>query len=109
MLTQKEVSPTMSSIVYCGLDVHTKSIRANLIDRGTGEIIEDEAPNDHAHFMRAVRRWSKRGELRVCYEASGAGFVIKRWLDEAGVHCDVIAPSLIPQAPGDRVKTDKRD
>lgn len=26
-----------------------------------------------------------------------------------GVHCDVIAPSLVPTAPGDRVKTDKRD
>jgi hypothetical protein len=26
-----------------------------------------------------------------------------------GVACEVIAPSLIPMAPGDRVKTDKRD
>jgi transposase len=26
-----------------------------------------------------------------------------------GVHCDVIAPSLIPTAPGDKVTTDKRD
>jgi len=25
------------------------------------------------------------------------------------VSCDVVAPSLIPKAPGDRVKTDKRD
>jgi transposase len=26
-----------------------------------------------------------------------------------GVSCAVIAPTLIPTAPGDRVKTDKRD
>ena len=32
-----------------------------------------------------------------------------RLLRSMGVACEVIAPSLIPKAPGDRVKTDKRD
>lgn len=99
----------MSSIVYGGLDVHKKSITACLICPETGETLSDEVPNERERLLRAVRRWSKLGELRLCYEASGAGFVIKRWLDAAGVHCAVIAPSLIPKAPGDRVKTDKRD
>jgi transposase len=49
------------------------------------------------------------GDLRLCYEASGAGFVLQRWLAGMGVACEVIAPSLIPKAPGERVKTDKRD
>lgn len=99
----------MSSIVYGGLDVHKKSISAYLICTETGEIVSEEVPNEQERLLRAVHRWSKLGELRLCYEASGAGFVIKRWLDAAGVHCEVIAPSLIPKAPGDRVKTDKRD
>lgn len=99
----------MSSIVYGGLDVHQKMIVCYLVSEETGEVIRDQVLNDRARLMKAVARWSKLGELRLCYEASGAGFVIKRWLDEAKVHCDVIAPSSIPKAPGDRVKTDRRD
>ena len=30
-------------------------------------------------------------------------------IDQLGVHCDVIAPTLIPVRAGDRVKTDRRD
>lgn len=99
----------MSSIVYGGLDVHKKSITAYLICPDTGETVSEELPNERERLLRAVRRWSKLGELRLCYESSGAGFVIKRWLEAEGVSCEVIASSLIPKAPGDRVKTDKRD
>jgi transposase len=100
----------VTSIWYGGLDVHQQSIAAHLICRETGEIHVEELPNDRAKVLKAVRRWETRlGELRLCYEASGAGFVLKRWLDEAGVACEVIAPSLVPRAPGDRVKTDRRD
>ncbi len=99
----------MSSIVYGGLDVHRNSIVAHLVQSETGEILTDEVANDHQQLLRAARRWSKLGELHLCYEASAAGFVIKRWLDDIGIRCDVIAPSLIPRAPGDHVKTDKRD
>lgn len=99
----------MSSIVYGGLDVHKQSISAHLIDVETGEVLSEEVANDQAKLVKAVKRWSKLGELRLCYEASAAGYVIKRWLDELGVGCEVIAPSLIPKAPGDRVKTDRRD
>lgn len=35
--------------------------------------------------------------------------MLQRKLARWGVHCDVIAPSLIPQRPGDRRKTDERD
>ena len=98
-----------SSIVYGGLDVHKDSITACLICTDTGEIVSEEVVHDHTKIVRAIRRWSKLGELRLCYEASGAGFVLKRWLDAEKVHCDVIAPSLIPKAPGNRVKKDRRD
>lgn len=100
----------MSSIVYGGLDVHKDSIVAHLIVGDSGEVVEEQLPNDRAKVLKAVQRWQKRlGELRLCYEASGAGYVLKRWLDEVGVSCEVIAPSLVPKAPGDRVKTDRRD
>lgn len=100
----------MGSIWYGGLDVHQKAIVAHLLCRETGEVHGEELPNDRVKVLKAVRRWQgKLGELRLCYEASGAGFVLKRWLDEVGVSCEVIAPSRIPKAPGDRVKTDRRD
>jgi len=99
----------MVSMVHGGLDVHKETIEAYLIGEETGEVVSEQLVNDRTKVLRAVRRWSKLGELRLCYEASGAGFVLKRWLEAVGVHCDVVAPSLIPKAPGNRVKTDRRD
>src|SRR3990170_4318279 len=37
------------------------------------------------------------------------GYDLRRFLDGKGIPCDVIAPSLIPTKPGDRIKTDRRD
>lgn len=51
----------------------------------------------------------KRGRVQACYEAGACGFEIQRMLDGMGVACQVVAPSLIPSKPGDRVKTDRRD
>ena len=45
----------------------------------------------------------------ACYEAGPTGYELARVLRHAGIRCEVIAPSLIPTAPGQRVKTDKRD
>ncbi len=47
--------------------------------------------------------------MAVCDEAGPGGFDLLRLLTELGVACDVVAPSLIPVRPGDRVKTDRRD
>ena len=48
-------------------------------------------------------------ELRFCYEAGPCGYGIQRQLTLAGHECVVVAPSLIPRKPGDRIKTDRRD
>ena len=48
-------------------------------------------------------------ELRFCYEAGPCGYGIQRQLSVAGHDCVVVAPSLIPRKPGDRIKTDRRD
>jgi transposase len=47
--------------------------------------------------------------LRFCYEAGPCGYGIQRQLSAAGHECAVVAPSLIPRRPGERVKTDRRD
>jgi transposase len=46
---------------------------------------------------------------RFCYEAGPCGYGIQRQLTLAGHECVVVAPSLIPRKPGDRIKTDRRD
>ena len=43
------------------------------------------------------------------YEAGCMGYHLQRSLQNSGVECVVIAPSSIARAPGDRVKTDRRD
>jgi transposase len=52
---------------------------------------------------------ARDGELRACYEASGAGYVLHRALHKWGYACEVIAPSLIPKRSGVQRKHDKRD
>jgi len=47
--------------------------------------------------------------IAACYEAGPCGYGVYRQLSELGVACMVVAPSLVPKAPGDRVKTDRRD
>jgi transposase len=65
--------------------------------------------HDEASIRRLVGRFSDPRMLRACYEAGPTGYELARLLDRLHVCCQVIAPSLIPKAPGDRVKTDRRD
>lgn len=51
----------------------------------------------------------RRSRLRVCYEAGPTGYALYWQLAALGVGCEVIAPSLIPRKPGERIKTDRRD
>ena len=53
----------------------------------------------------AAKLASDGWRLRFCYEAGPCGYGIQRQLSEPGHECVVVAPSLIPRKPGDRVKT----
>jgi transposase len=52
---------------------------------------------------------SKANQLIFVYEAGPCGYWLYRYLTNNGYDCWVVAPSLIPHKPGDRVKTDRRD
>src|SRR5436189_5702017 len=56
-----------------------------------------------------ARPHGKEVLLRACYEAGPCGFGLARRLQQLGVECEVVAPSMTPTRTGDRVKTDKRD
>src|SRR5919109_455861 len=59
------------------------------------------------NLKRFLGRLAATSEIRACYEASGAGYVLQRAMREWGFACVVIAPSLIPTKPGSQRKHDK--
>ena len=94
-----------TTTVAVGLDVHARSVRLAAVR--ADELLEERTlPYDEEAVERALRRW--RG-VRCCYEAGPTGFGLHRFLLERGIDCQVVAPGLVPQRPGDRVKTDSRD
>jgi len=92
------------------MDVHKESITMAVLPSAAKTPTRVERlPNDLPKLKRFLDRLAREGELRACYEASGAGYVIHRALRAWGYACDVLAPSLIPKRPGVPRKHDKRD
>lgn len=98
--------------VFVGMDVskdrHAVAVAESGRDgevRYFGEIASD--PAAVRRFVRKLERPSVR--LRFCYEAGPTGYGLKRLIEGLGHQCAVIAPSLIPRRPGERVKTNRRD
>ena len=65
--------------------------------------------SDITKILRFVDHLQRTRVVQCCYEAGPCGFELQRAFTAQGVACDIIAPSLIPRRPGDRVKTDRRD
>jgi len=94
-----------TTTVAVGLDVHARSIRLAAVR--ADELLEERTlPYDHEAVERTLRRWPS---VRCCYEAGPTGFGLYRHLIGRGIDCAVVAPGLVPQRPGDRIKTDPRD
>jgi transposase len=73
--------------------------------RYLGEI--DSAP---AAVERMIRKLADRYKrLHFCYEAGPTGYGLYRQVRALGHDCIVVAPSLVPKRPGERVKTNRRD
>jgi transposase len=96
---------------FVGLDVHADSIAAAVAEPGRdGEVRSlGMVPNKVESVRKLVQKLGGPKGLRVCYEAGPTGYALYWQLVKLGVECEVIAPSLIPTKPGDRVKTDRRD
>jgi transposase len=90
-----------------GLDVHATKIVAAVLDAESGELRTFRMNGDAgeaAAFCAGLP-----GPVRAAYEAGPTGYGLARELARRGVGCVVAAPSKIPRASGDRVKTDRRD
>ena len=99
-------------ITYVGLDIHKDTIAVALAEAGRRSEVREygKITNSPAAVTAMVAKLGRgRHELRFCYEAGPCGYGIHRHLSTTGHGCVVVAPSLIPRKPGDRIKTDRRD
>ena len=98
---------------YIGLDVHRETIAISVAEPGRREpIYEGEIANTPKRVERKIQRLSERyggGLLQFVYEAGPCGYGLYRQLLASGHDVQVVAPSRIPKAPGERIKTDRRD
>ena len=98
-------------MVYLGMDVHKETITVALAHVESPAQVEElgTIANRAEPIRRLMQRLGARYSIRVCYEAGPCGYAIYRQLRLLGIDCTVVAPSLIPLRPGDRIKTDRRD
>ncbi len=100
------------SEIFVGMDVSKDRHAIAVADGGRdGEVrFFGEIGSDDGSVRRFVRKLERPGvDLRFCYEAGPTGYGLQRLIEGLGHECAVIAPSLIPRRPGDRVKTNRRD
>jgi len=99
----------MKKVRCIGLDVHAETIAVAAAEP-SGEVRSlGSIPNRPESIRKLVKKLGPPTQVRVCYEAGPTGYVIYWQLTGLGVHCDVVAPTLVPVKAGDRVKTDRRD
>jgi transposase len=98
--------PSVSHLgpIHLGLDVHKDTISVAILapDRDGPDV--ERIPHDEASVRRLVGRLGDPRWLRACYEAGPTGYELARLLERMHVRCEVIAPSLIPKAPGDKAR-----
>lgn len=98
--------------VFVGLDVAKARHAVAIAEDGrTGEVRYFGEIDANAESVRrfAAKLAKRHGKLHFCYEAGPTGYGLHRQLTQLGHRCSVIAPSLIPRKPGDRIKTNRRD
>src|SRR5436309_15708206 len=86
------------SVAYAAEDRSTEVVSLGMI--GTRQCDIDK-------LIRKLE--SKGAPFTIAYDAGPCGYLLHRYLTRRGLSCIVVAPSLIPRKPGDRVKTDRRD
>jgi transposase len=94
------------------MDVHKDSIAVAYVaqDHGAEVTYLGAFGTRQCDIDQLIRKMqSKAKYLIFVYEAGPCGYWLYRYLSKKGYDCWVVAPSLIPKKPGDRVKTDRRD
>lgn len=98
-------------ITYVGIDAHKRELQIAMLIGDAEQPISWTAPADARGVERLCHKLERDapGVIECCYEAGPSGYALQRQLQKGRIRCRVIAPSLIPRKPGDRVKTNRRD
>ncbi len=96
-----------TTMTFAGLDVHARSTHVAAIDVASGELRRARFGIGNEQVIGWLQALPQ--PLRACYEAGPTGFALYRAAEAAGVAVQVVAPSKTPRAPGDRIKSDRKD
>ena len=102
------MSNDKTTTLFVGLDSHKDSISVAYAQEGCADppVFVGAIGTRQAEIDALVRRLhSKAQRLVFAYEAGPCGYVLHRYLTGRRHECRVVAPSLIPKRPGDKVKT----
>lgn len=103
---------TMDEIItaYVGLDWHAESTAIAVAEAGrAAPRFIGTVGSKLLELLKALDKLGRPDQLQIVYEAGPGGFTVVRRLRQEGYRCEVVAPSKIPRARGDRIKTDRRD
>ncbi len=102
-----------ASTTWVGIDAHKKTLAIAVLtpnEEQPHEFVIENTERAIKKLVRQLERDAPSPNIRACYEADTCGYTLQRRLHAAGdLTCDVIAPSLVPCKPGQRIKTDRRD
>ena len=100
----------MNNILYIGVDVDDKNFHVGTFDEKTEETTVFKTKPTFGGLLKKLNDLKSKGnKLKVCYEATYIGYGMCRNLIKKKIDCNIIAPSLIPELSGKRIKTDRID
>lgn len=94
--------------VFAGLDVDKKSISVTFTNH-QGFIRSLHMPYSVEHLVNHVRKHFPDQKVAFAYEAGPTGYGLYDGLEAQAYRCLIASPSMIPKAPGQRVKTNRLD
>src|SRR5438094_10555194 len=94
--------------VFAGLDVDKRSISVTFTDH-QGLLKSLRIPNNVEHLVNHVRKHFHNQRVAFAYEAGPTGYGLYDGLVAQEFRCLIASPSMIPKAPGQRVKTNRLD
>jgi transposase len=94
--------------VFAGLDVDKRSISVTFTDH-QGLLKSLRMPYNVEHLVSHVRKHFPNQKVAFAYEAGPTGYGLYDGLVAQDFRCLIASPSMIPKAPGQRVKTNRLD
>jgi len=94
--------------IFAGLDVDKSRIAVTFTDHES--LLKSlQMPYSSEHLLNYLGKHFGGRKIALAYEVGPTGFGLYDDLTAAGHRCLVVAPSMVPTAPGKRVKTNRLD